>query len=127
MRRYALPAVAGVLVLGAATAFAASLTVNTSSLGAGNGTVASCNASASVSYNSTYASGLPGYKVTTAPISSAAACAGLSYKVTLTGAGNAALAEVTGTLDGTGADTPNFTASNILAHDVTGVSVVITG
>ena len=127
MKRYLVPMVAAVSVFGAATAFAASLTVSSTSLGAGNGAVASCNATASVTYNTSYASGVPGYKVTTAPVTSAVACATKAYKVTLTGAANASLAEVTGSLDASGNASPDFSASNVSAALVTGVSVVISG
>src|SRR3954453_6162801 len=67
IKSYAVPAIGGVAVFGAVTAFAATLTVNSKSLGSGNATVSSCNASASVSYSSVYAASLPGYKVTTTP------------------------------------------------------------
>ncbi len=89
--------------------------------------MSACNASASVSYNSTYASALPGYKVTTAPITSAVACASMAYKLNLTGAANASVAEVTGTLDASGNASPDFSASNIAASLVTGVQLVVTG
>lgn len=125
--RVLLPLVSGLVVFGAVTAFAASLSVTSKSLGAGTATVSSCNASAVVSYNTVYSATIPGYKVSTAPVTSAAACTGQAYKVTLTGAANASLAEVTGTLDSSGNATPDFTASNISAALVTGVSVVITG
>jgi hypothetical protein len=119
--------VVGVVVFGAVTAFAATLTVNTKSLGAGNAGVSSCNASASVTYSTSYSATLPGYKVTTAPVTSAAACASMAFKVTLTGASNASLGEVTGTLDASGNASPDFSSSNVAASGVTGVSVVITG
>jgi hypothetical protein len=125
--RFLLPLIVGVLVFGAVTAFAATLNVSSKSLGSGNGTVTSCNASANVTYNTSYAATIPGYKVTTAPITTAASCSGLSYKVTLTGAGNSALGEVTGTLDASGNASPDFSASNVAASGVTGVAVVITG
>jgi hypothetical protein len=126
-KRFLIPAVVGVVVFGAVTAFAATLTVNTKSLGAGNATVTSCNASASVSYSTSYASTLPGYKVTTAPVASAAGCATMAYKVTLTNASNTSLGEATGTLDASGNATPDFSASNVPASSVAGISVVITG
>lgn len=126
-KRFLIPAVVGVVVFGAVTAFAATLTVNSKSLGAGNGTVTSCNASAAVSYNTSYSASLPGYKVTTAPVTSAATCATMAYKVTLTGASNVSLGEVTGNLDASGSAQPDFSASNVPASSVTGVSVVITG
>jgi hypothetical protein len=115
------------VVFGAVFAFAASLTVNSKSLGAGSGSVTACNASASVSYNTVYSASVPGYKVSTAPVTSAAACATMAYRVTLTGAGNTSLGEVAGTLDATGAASPDFTASNVNAASVTGVTVVISG
>lgn len=125
--RFVLPVAAGVVVFSAASGFAASLNVSSTSLGSGNSTVSSCNASASVSYNTAYASGIPGYGITTAPVTSAAACSGRSFKVTLTGASNSALAERTGTLDTSGNASPDFTSSSVSAAAVTGVSVVITG
>jgi hypothetical protein len=126
-RRFLIPAVAGVVTFGVVTAFAATLSVSSKSLGAGNATVATCNASAQVSYNTTYSASLPGYKVTTAPVTTAVGCAAMAYKVDLTGAGNASLGEITGSLDGTGAASPDFSASNVAASAVTGVSVAITG
>jgi hypothetical protein len=127
MKRYVTVAVLGLLVCGGATGFAASITLTGTSLGAGNATVAACNASASVTYNSGYVSGLPGYKVTTVPITSANACAGLAYRLTLADSGNASLGEVTGTLSGTGTASPDFSASNIAATSVAGISIVISG
>jgi len=125
--RFLVPAVVGVVVFGAVTAFAASLTVSTKSLGAGNATVSTCNTNAAVTYTVSYSATLPGYKVATAPVTTAAACTGLAFKVTLTGAGNASLGEASGTLDATGAGTADFTTQSVAAANVTGVSVVITG
>ena len=127
MKRFLVPLGVGVVTFGGVTAFAATLSVSSKSLGAGNATVATCNASAQVSYNTTYSASVPGYKVSTAPVTTAAGCATMAYKVTLTGAGNASLGEITGTLDGTGAASPDFSSSNIAASAVTGVSVAITG
>ena len=125
--RFAVPVIAGVAIFGATTAFAASLNLSGTGLGAGNATVASCNASATISYNTAYISTQPGYKVTTAPIASAASCGSKAFKATLSGTGNSSLGEVTGTLDATGAFAADFSASNINAASVTGVSVVISG
>jgi hypothetical protein len=127
MKRYLVPVIAGVTVFGAVTAFAATLGVTSTGLGSGNGGVTSCNATAAVSYTTAYAPALPGYKVATAPITSAATCSGKAFKVTLTGTANASLAEIVGTLDATGAFAADFSANNILAANVTGVSVVISG
>ncbi len=134
MKRYLVPVIAGVTVFGAATAFAASLTVNSETLGSGNDAVTSCNTSATVDYNAggVYSAATPyGYKVAVVNIASAVACAGMDYKVTLTGASNASLAERTGTLDtavgNEGKAAPDFTSANVEAALVTGVSIVITG
>lgn len=127
MKKFLVPAVAGVVVFGAVTAFAATLTVNTNSLGSGTATVASCNSSAVVTYNTAATTNAKTYDVTTAPVTSAATCSGKSYKVTLLGASNASLGEITGTLNTSGAATPDFTSLGIAAEDVVGVSVVISG
>ena len=135
MKRYALPIGAGVVVFGVVTAFAASLTVNTKSLGSGNATVASCNNAASASYTSTLATtgaNKGKYVVTGGSLvtdgSSPSACKGLSYKVTLLDTGNVSLGEATGTLaDPTGDATLDFSTSSPLASAVTGIAVVITG
>ncbi len=122
-----LPLTAGIVVFGAVTAFATTLSVGSGSLSSGNASVSACNTSAAVNYTTTYAASLPGYKVATAPVNTAVACASKAYKVILTGAANASLGEVTGTLDSAGSATPDFSASNVSAALVTGVSVTITG
>ena len=127
MKRLIIAFVIGLVVFASVYAFAATLNVNTKSLGAGGNAVASCNASASVSYNAVYSAALPGYKVSTVPVTSAAACANMAYRITLTGAANASLGEVTGNLDATGAASPDFSTSNVAASAVTGVQLVITG
>jgi hypothetical protein len=128
-KRYAVPLVAGVVVFGAVTAFAATMTVTTKTLGAGNSTVASCNATATATYNTVYMATTPGpgYKVAIAPVATAVGCATMAYKVTLYGTAGASLGEVTGVLDATGLASPDFTASNILASSVLGIAVVVTG
>lgn len=127
LRRLLLPLLTGVVVFGVVTAFAASLSVTSATLGAGNATVTTCNSAASISWTTTYAASLPGYKVATAPLTTAPGCALLGYKVTLTGASNVSLGELTGTLDTSGSAVPDFSASSISAALVTGVSVAITG
>jgi len=136
MKKYLLPIGIGVAVFGAVTAFAASLTVNSSSLGAGNATVGSCNSSAAVSYDTVGTTATKTYKVTTATVTTpavvapatSAVCGGMSFKVTLLGASNVVLGELPGTLDNlTGVGSVDFSSSNVPAVDVTGVAVVITG
>jgi hypothetical protein len=115
------------VALFAVVGYAASLALTTDTLGAGSATVSACNATASVTYDTVYDSAIPGYKVTTAPITSAVACASMPYRLTLTGAADASLGEKTGTLDGSGAATPDFTADDVEASLVTGVQLVISG
>ena len=126
-KRFGVPAVTGVVVFGAVTAFAASFTVSSKTVVAGNATVSACNSSAAVTYNTVYSATLPGYTVTTTPITTAATCNGMAYKVTLMGASNVQLAEKTGTLDATGAASPDFTTSVVSVALITGVAVTITG
>jgi hypothetical protein len=127
VKKFLVPLVAGVTVFGAVTAFAATLTLSGSSLGSGNATVSSCNSTAAVTYDTAATTGAKTYDVTLAHVTSNATCTGLAYKVTLLGASNASLGEVTGSLDTSGAADANFTSQSIAAEDVTGVSVVITG
>lgn len=130
MKKFLIPVVAGIAVFGGVTAFAATLTVNSDTLGAGNAAVNSCNASATVKYNVARVAGA--YNVSTAPVASGATCVGMSYKVTLTGA-SGDLGEVSGTLTAVGspatssAASPDFASAAVPAASVTGVSVVITG
>jgi hypothetical protein len=127
MKKFLIPLGVGVVVFGAVTAFAASLTVNTTSLGSGNATVASCNSSASVSYNTAPTTNAKTYDVTTAPVASASGCSGMAVRVTLLGASNVSLGEKTATLDSSGSALPDFTSLTVPATDVVGVAVVITG
>ena len=125
-KRYVAPALAGVVVFGAVTAFAAGFTVTSTTVVSGNATVAACNSSASVSYTTAWDATLPGYAVATAPVTTGAGCGSMAYKVSLTGTGGAQLAEQTGTLT-SGSATPNFASAHILAANVVGISVTITG
>ena len=134
MKRYALPIGAGVVVFGVVTAFAASLTVNSKSLGAGNATVASCNSAASATYTSTLATtgaNKGKYVVSGGSLATdganPSACKGMSYKVTLLDSSDVSLGEATGNLaDPTGDATLSFSGTP-LASAVVGVAVVITG
>ena len=127
MKKFLIPVAVGVVVFGSVTAFAASMTVSGTSLGAGNATVAACNSAANVIYNAAPTTNAKTYDVTTAPVTSAASCAAMSYRVTLLGASNVSLGEVSGTLTGTGTASPDFTSQTVPAVDVVGVAVVISG
>ena len=125
--------VAGVTVFGAVFAVAASLGVTSSTLGSGGSSVTSCDTDGvSAGYGDTYDSTLPGYKVTTVTISgiNGTNCNGKTIKVTLTGSGNAGLAERTDTLDNTGSKALDFstgTGAPVSAASVTGIQAVISG
>jgi len=130
VKKYFIPAAAGVVVFGGVTAFAATLTVNSSSLGSGNATVASCNSAAAVAYSTTPTTNAKTYDVSTATVTTSGTgtgCANMAFKVTLLGANNATLGEKTGTLDANGAGSVDFTTATVPASDVVGVAVVVTG
>lgn len=133
MKKFLVPIAVGVVVFGVVTAFAATLTVNGTSLAAGNATISACNSSANATYTSTLATSGTNkgkYVVTGGTLSTdglnPSACKGMSYKVTLLDSGNASLGEATGTLaDPTGDTTLDFSSNAPLASAVAGVAVVI--
>lgn len=129
--------VAGALVFTSAYAFAATLGVSANSLGAGNTSVSSCTANATVSYTLAYASSIPGYRIDTVTVSGlgATACAGKNLSVQLTGTSNAALGSTplsaTNIAAGTSYTFDSATVSSqagvVNAASVTGASVAISG
>jgi hypothetical protein len=137
-RKLALASVAGALMFVSVYAFAASLNVSSQTLGAGNSVVASCIPSpansVTISYQTTYDSTIPGYRVSQVTINGVLpACANKNVAVTLTNASNVSLGEVTTTL---GASPPSSVAIAVPASgapfpvsaaNVTGVHVVIAG
>jgi hypothetical protein len=134
MRKTIVALLVGATVSAGVYAAAASLGVNSNTLGAGNTAVAACQATAlTAAYATAYAAALPGYKVGVATVSgldtvSATNCASKAFRITLTGASDASLAEITGTTPASGTSfTADFSASNVEAADVTGVHVVISG
>jgi hypothetical protein len=136
-KRYLAPVIAGVVVFGAVTAFAAGFTVTSNTVVSGNASVTGCNAAAQVSYTTIWGDqplatpailGPKSYIVKTAPVTTAARCAGMAYHVTLQDASNKSLGEVTGVLDATtGNAAPDFTSQLIPASDVAGISITVTG
>jgi hypothetical protein len=136
-KRYLAPVIAGVVVFGAVTAFAAGFTVTSNTVVSGNANVTGCNAAAKVSYTTIWGdqplaspalNGPKAYVVKTAPVTTDAKCAGMAYHVTLQDAANKSLGEVSGTLDAlTGNAAPDFTSQYILASDVAGISITVTG
>jgi hypothetical protein len=124
VKKFLLPIGAGVVVFGVVTAFAASLSVSSSSLGSGNATVAACQSDAAVTYTLTGAN--VHEAVVTFSGGSAGDCDGMDAQVTLTGTG-VVLPKSRSATVGSDVATVDFTADSVPAHDVTGVSVTITG
>ena len=132
MKKFLVPVGVGVVVFGSVTAFAATLNVSSSSLGAGNGTVATCNSAASVTYTSAFDATTHVYDLGTTTVATVAgtpsACSGKSYKITFMDASNTPVGtEVTGTLDTNGGDTKDVSAQAIPASSIGKLAVVITG
>lgn len=123
-----LAAIAGVTVFGGSYGLAASLNLNSDSLGSAQTVVAACQTGTlSVVYAPAYSAAVPGYNTTSVTISGlTSGCYGKSYWVTLNGAAGASLGEVTGTAPGSGSTIGplSITAS---AAAVTGVAVVFEG
>ncbi|MEW6473987.1 MAG: hypothetical protein AB1679_17185 [Actinomycetota bacterium] len=128
----------GVTAFAGVTASAATLGgITSTGLGADDVTVASCDTngvstSYTTAYNTTTAAGYKVDDITVAGI--ADACNGKSMKITLVGASNASLGEVTATVavnstatPADTSDTVDFLATNKLAEDVQGIHVVISG
>ena len=129
-KRFIIASLVGIMVFAIVFAVAASLTVTSSSLGAGTGTVASCDTNGvATSFDTAYSASAAGYKVTTVHVTGIATpgCDGLTMKVTLIGAADASLGEVTAALTTPAASPTNldFSGDNILASAVLKVSVVI--
>jgi len=123
----------GVAVFGAVYGLAASLTVSSQSLGAGNAASASCqSATLTSSYATSYSSTLPGYIVGVVTVNgldtTAGHCASKAFKVDLINSANTSLGQVTGTTPSSGTSfTADFTSSNLSAANVAGIHVLITG
>jgi hypothetical protein len=134
MKRALVAVLIGAAIFAGVYGFAATLGVNSDSLGAGSSAVAACQTGAvSVSYTSSYNAAAPaGYRATTVTVgnldTTAGACGGKAIRVTLTGPGasNASLGEQTGTVPSSGSSM-SLAFAGVNASDVTGVHVVIAG
>jgi len=129
-RRTLFATVLALTIFGAVYGFAATLNVGANTLSAGNATVASCQVTGTPTgtYTTAYDSTIPGYKVATVVVTGldTTNCNGKAISVTLTGAANANLATITGTVPSSG----NLTltpGSSVSAASVTGVSVAVNG
>jgi hypothetical protein len=135
MKRLLLAVGIATVVFGGVFGLAASLGVNTQTLGAGNTAVAACQSTAlTTAYATVYDSTVPGYEVTTITVTgldttSPTNCANKPYKITLTNSSNASLGEVSGTTPASGTSfiTSTMAGSNILAANATGIHLTITG
>jgi hypothetical protein len=129
MKRVLAALFAGLITFGGIYGLAASLNLTTDSLGAGNATVAACQAGAlSATYTTSYSASTPGYTVGTVTVTGlAASCYSKAYKITLSGAGNASLGEATGTTPASGTSFAATFSPAVSAASVTGISVVLSG
>jgi hypothetical protein len=118
-RKSAAIALAVVGIAGLALASAAQLTVNTASLGAGVGVVASCDDEVDVTYTTNLDAGE--YVVDEITVSDIAeGCAGQTMQVAVDGT------EVfSGVLDASGSET--FAVAGVTAADLTNIAIVIAG
>jgi hypothetical protein len=130
-RRTLFAIVLALTIFGAVYGFAATLSVGSNSLSAGNATVASCQGAVTPTgtYTTAYDSTVPGYKVSGVSVTGLDTnCAGKAISVTLTGASNVNLATITGTVPvGGGTYALPAPGSTVSAAAVTGVSVAING
>jgi hypothetical protein len=118
------------LAVGAASfaavfAMAASLTVGSNSLGAGNADVASCDTDGvQHTYTTAFSNTVPGYRVSAVDVTGiAAACNTYSIKATLLNSAGASLGEFTGTVSAT---SHSFTVGGAVpAAQVEDIAVVI--
>jgi hypothetical protein len=127
MKRVLAALFAGLITFGGIYGLAASLNLTSDSLGAGNATVAACQAEAlNATYTTSYSAATPGYTVGTVTVTGlASTCYSKAYKVTLSGAGNASLGEATGTTPASGTSFAATFAPAVSAASVTGISVVL--
>ena len=129
MKRFLFVAMAGALTFATVYGFAASLNLNTDSLGAARTVVAACQAGAmTATYTTTYSASAPGYQVGTVTVNGlAAACFSKAYKITLANGSDASLGEATGTTPSTGTSFAATFSPAVSASAVGAINVVISG
>ena len=86
-KRAILALLVGAAVFGSVYAFAATLSVSSLSLGAGNSSVSTCTSSVTASYSISYDATMttPGYRVSGITINNISTCSGKTITVDLTG------------------------------------------
>ena len=131
MKRFLFILAAGTLTFGTVYGFAASLNLNTDSLGAARTVVAACqSATLTASYTSTYqvAAPGPGYTVGTVTVNGlTAACYSKPFKITLANSSDVSLGESTGTTPASGTSFTATFSPVVGAASVAAISVVISG
>lgn len=129
LKRALLAAVVGIMTFGTVYGLAASLNLASDGLGAGDTTVAACQAATlTATYTTTYSAATPGYTVGTVTVTGlAATCYSKAYKITLAGTAGASLGEATGTTPSTGTSFAATFSPAINAASVTSVGLVISG
>lgn len=103
------------------------LTCSTSAGNGGSGMGRDAGGDMDTAFDTIYSATKAKYVVSTIPIATSGDCRANTFRVTLLGVGDVALAERSGTLDADGKALPDFSASDISADAVLGVSSVITG
>jgi hypothetical protein len=100
---------------------------STTGVGGGSAVVAPCGTGITASYTTAYVASIPGYSVSQVNLAGIpAGCLSKSYRIQLTGAGDAAIgSEMAGTLPPSGTTADIATADTSDASLVTGVSVVV--
>lgn len=129
MKRILAALVIGLVTFSGVYGLAASLNLTSDSLGADTATVAACQAGAlDATYTSSYSASTPGYTLGTVTVTGlTASCYGMAYRITLSGAGDASLGELTGTTPSSGTTFGGTFSPAVDAQLVTGISVVISG
>lgn len=130
-KRLIVPVLAGVVVFGTVSGFAASLNLTSDSLGSGQTAVTSCAPVGAtlpvvdVTYGTSFGAGA--YRVDTVTFSAPAACQGLPFQATLL-SGTSVVGTVSGTISATAHPvTAAAPAASVSAASVDGLAVVIAG
>jgi hypothetical protein len=129
LKRALIAALVGVMAFGTFYGLAASLNVSSDSLGAGDVTVAACQAATlTATYTTSYSASTPGYTVGTVTVTGlAATCYSKAYKITLSGSAGASLGEATGTTPSSGTSFAATFSPAVSAASVAGIAVVVSG
>ena len=115
------------IIGGGVYGFAATLDPVSDNLGAGGDAVEACDDAIDASYTSTYTAA-NGYVVSTVELSDIAAeCDGEGFQITLSDSSNGSETELTGLIAQTGGTQTVSVSDTVLAADVEGIDIVVTG